>query len=253
MLWVGLVTCVAACAAAHPPIHTGYAAMPVTQVEAPREPVSGHDRLPAPTRRDEAAMDDALATLPDAIVSSAPRAQGQPRAALLAEARANGGNIWCADRRRSVCFYSPRPAYDTGENFSLRRRIIVDLPPPRESLRRNPDVVIDFVRRQEPRMRGCFQSALLANPSADTQVELAWTIDGTGAVSNLTCEVATPGSESMQRCLKDVIGGLDLAPIAGADPVRLHVPFHFARDEASERLAGTRNAAGYVRGAPGLQ
>jgi hypothetical protein len=194
---------------------------------------------------DESAIDASLDDLGRALEPLPPPAiDWRPRAEWLPLARANGGSITCADRALRRCTYSPHHCFDGCENFPIHE--FVPLSPPREIVQRNPDVVRDMVRRQRPRLRGCYQRALIGDPTAAGIVTIAVAIDSEGVVRAAIVD-STTTSVALSECALFALSRLEFAPIDGAPTLVLRFPFRFALDDGELVADGPTYTTSYTR------
>jgi hypothetical protein len=94
----------------------------------------------------------------------------------------------------------------------------------------DPNIVAAYIKSQLPRVKDCYDTALLTNRDLAGRVVMVWTIDLTGATQGITVESNTMQEGNVAACVEELIRGWRF-PAPKRETVEVTFPFVFQMND----------------------
>ena len=102
-----------------------------------------------------------------------------------------------------------------------------EIPPPDQVKGRlPPEVIREVVKRQQPKVRACYEAALAKDPKLQGKIVVSFTIDPQGKVSETKTGGEFP-SQDVVRCVEQVFAAMTFPRPEGTGVVKVSYPLVF--------------------------
>lgn len=87
----------------------------------------------------------------------------------------------------------------------------------------------EVIRRHLPAIRGCYDEGLARRPELEGRIDVVFTVDGTGVVSEASVQRSTLGDTTVEACVVGEVLRMRFPERAPGGFVRINYPFVFER------------------------